>query len=302
MTIEFKGGRLPNDPTKARLKLRPLLEAAVTYPENKDWYSRVSSWPMYLNDRYGDCTCATVGHIIQQLTTYGEGKTETISDADVIKAYSAVSGFNPATGANDDGAVIQDVLNYWRKQGIGGHKIVAFAEVDVNNMNEVRQAVNLFGNVYLGINFPNTAMDQFNAGKPWDYVRGAYSEGGHAINAVYYDVSDGKLKVITWGRVQEMTQAFWDKYVDEAWVVISEEWLDANRRNPDGVDVSVLGEQFTEITGEASPFPVTPSPEPKPVAPSVDDDFAAVASEWLSTKHYFYKDFQKKLQAWLDNR
>ena len=34
-------------------------------PAAVDWGKNVSSWPMYLNDKYGDCTCAAVGHMLK---------------------------------------------------------------------------------------------------------------------------------------------------------------------------------------------------------------------------------------------
>jgi hypothetical protein len=294
---EFYGGRLPENKAKPRLKLAPLL-TTLQFPENKDWYSAVSDWPMYLNDQMGDCTCATAGHIIEQATTYGQKNTVKITDNDVLKAYVDNSGFNPDTGANDNGAVVQDVLNYWRKTGIGGHKILAFARVDESNLDEVRAAINLFGTVYLGINFPKSAMQQFDAGEPWHPVSGSSIAGGHAINAVYYDISDGMYKIVTWGKVQRMTQAFWDAYVEEAWVVISPEWLDANNKNPDGIDMSTLGEQFTQITGEPSPFPKVPAP----VTEDPDKVLEDFVRGWLGSGRRYYPLLQKALRNWLATR
>jgi len=302
---DFKLGRLPADPTTPKLKLASFLTATapVVYPENRDWLSLVPHWPMYLNDRIGDCTCATAAHLVQVFNRYGQKKDVQVTDNDVLTAYSAVSGYDPATGANDDGAVVQDVLNYWRKEGVGGHKILAFAQVDHKNPDELRSAMNIFGNIYLGIDFPNTAMAQFDNDEPWDFVHGAYSEGGHAINAGYYDVSDGMWKIITWGKVQPMTQAFFDAYVDEAWVVISQEWLDANNRNPEGIDMATLGDEFTRLTGEANPFPeVQPTPAPSPDPNQVDEKFATTLVNWLARKPWFYKDVQVAAQEWLRNR
>lgn len=302
---DFKLGRLPADPTTPKLKLASFLTTTtpVAYPENRDWLSLVTHWPMYLNDRIGDCTCATIGHLVQVFNRYGQKRDVQVSDNDVLTAYSAVSGYNPNTGENDNGAVVQDVLNYWRKTGVGGHNILAFAQVDFKNPDELRAAMNIFGNIYLGIDFPDSAMVQFNQGEPWDVVPEAFSEGGHAINAGYYDVSDGMWKVVTWGRIQPMTQAFFDKYVEEAWVVISQEWLDANGRNPEGLDMTTLGDEFTRITGEASPFPeVQPTPAPNPVPNQADEDFAKALVKWLAKKPWFYKDVQAAAQAWLKNR
>jgi len=255
--ITFTPGVLPNDPAKPRLKVARFLKVP-TYPASLDYLSKVKNYPMYLNDRIGDCTCAGAGHMIQAESTYGQGSTQTVSDDDVLTAYEAVSGYDPSTGANDDGAVMQDVLNYWRKTGIGGHQILAFAELDINNMDEVKAAMNTFGAIYVGIDFPDSAMDQFNRNEPWDVVDGASIEGGHAIHGGAY-LEDGTMKFVTWGQIQDMTQAFWDKYVFEAWVVITPEWLSAEGTSPTGLDLHELGEELAELTGGDNPFLQAPT-------------------------------------------
>lgn len=256
--IEFHGGRLPNDPSKPRLKFRSFLEESFTFPDSVDYLSLVDSWPMYLNDRLGSCTCAGAGHLIQAESRYGQGATQTITDSDVLTAYSAVSGYDPATGANDNGAIMQEVLDYWRKVGIGGHNIVAFAEVDITNPGELMAAMNIFGALYIGFEFPRSAMDQFNNYEPWDYTGDSPIEGGHAVHGGAYKVGDN-WKVTTWGEVQDMTQAFWDHYVFEAWVVITPEWLNAQGQSPTGLDLYGLGEQLQDLTGEPNPFLPAPT-------------------------------------------
>lgn len=311
MTIEFHPGVLPNDPSKPRLKIGRFLTTVPTeHPASLDYLSRVKNYPMYLNDNIGDCTCAGAGHIIQAESTYGQGSTQTVSDNDVLKAYEAVSGYDPKTGDNDNGAVLQDVLNYWRKTGIGGHQILAFAELDTKNMDEVKSAMNTFGAIYVGFNFPDSAMDQFNNGQPWDVVRGATIEGGHAVHGGAY-LENGILKFVTWGAVQEMTQAFWDKYVFEAWIVITPEWLAANGKSPTGLDLYALGEALADITGGANPFPApTPAPTPEPTpspTPTPDDSdetLAAWLTEWFQKGHTLphHSHLEAVLRTWLDQR
>jgi len=209
-----------------------------------------------------NCTIATVGHAIQLASHYGQGKTVTISDQAVLDKYAALSGYNPVTGANDTGLVVQNVLNDWVKVGIDGHKALAFAQVDLANRREVLAAIAIFGWVYLGINFPDSAMDQFNAGKPWDVVRGATMEGGHAIPAGAYDTTH--RSVVTWGRAQLMTPAFWAEFVEECWVVVTPEWLSAAGSTPTGLDLHGLGEDFASLTGRPNPFPdAKPAPVPE---------------------------------------
>jgi len=72
----------------------------------------------------------------------------------VLDLYERVSGYDPATGANDNGAVELDVLNQWRQVGIGGHKIGAFVAVSPSDAREVKEAIYLFGGVYIGISLP----------------------------------------------------------------------------------------------------------------------------------------------------
>ena len=69
------------------------------------------------NDKIGDCTCAAAGHLIMEWTSLAQPKMFTPTDPQIVAAYSAITGYNPKTGANDNGAAELDVLNYWRKTG-----------------------------------------------------------------------------------------------------------------------------------------------------------------------------------------
>jgi hypothetical protein len=283
MSLAFHGGRLPAQPARPRLRFGAYLTGAPlpSPPASVDWLSKVSSYPMYLNDQLGDCTCAAVGHMIQAETSYGQGHTVTVTDQDVLTVYEKVTGYTPSDPSTDQGAVIQDVLGYWQKTGMAGHKILAFAAVDVSNMVEVEQAINLFGSVDIGFNFPASAMDQFNAGKPWDVVKGSRIEGGHSVPVGRYEA--GSLFCVTWGAVQEMTAAFWKKYVDEAWVVITQDWVNAQGADPQGFSLYQLGQDLAALTGQPNPIPQpqpqpTPTPTPVPPSPVVDPADVALAA------------------------
>jgi hypothetical protein len=211
----------------------------------------------------------------------------------VLKAYEAVSGYTPGRPDTDQGAVMQDVLDYWRKTGIGGHRILAFAEVDVHNAAEIEMALYLFGHVYVGLNVPQSAEDQFGNGVPWDVVADDGGiRGGHAVDLGYWNANmpgKTKLAVVTWGARQEMTAAFWSKYVEEAWVVADADWIGAAGSSPAGLDVATLNAQFTALTDQPGPFPVVPGPVPTPPAPSPADPadvaFAAVLRRWVHRPH-----------------
>lgn len=83
-----------------------------------------------LNTELGDCTCAAIGHIIQAWTAE-DGAQVILPDSDILAAYEGACGYNPADPMTDQGGVELDVLNYWRKAGVGGHRIAAYMSLQV---------------------------------------------------------------------------------------------------------------------------------------------------------------------------
>jgi hypothetical protein len=225
-----------------------------------DRCSAVSSWPMYCNgpdsqnaivcpgspNGIGDCTCAAIGHMVQGWTTYGQGSTITVPAQSVVGMYSAVSGYNPQTGNNDNGAEMQDVLAYMKATGIPDssgavHKVAAYAVFgDPTDEVLMAQVLDVFGTVYVGINVPESAQQQFQNG-PWTYEPGSPIEGGHAICLQRRRVGGtGVLEYITWGAVQNTTRGFQKAYAEEAWAVVSQDWLNKNGTTVEGMDLSQL--------------------------------------------------------------
>lgn len=204
----------------------------------------VPSWPMYGNDRLGDCTCAAVGHMIQAWTAAAGGE-KTPAEADVLEAYI------PGTGADDTGRMELDVLNYWRKTGVGGDKILAYAAIDPGNVEHVRAAIWLFGGVYTGIALPRTAQrqvvwDLVGDGKSGDSQPGSW--GGHAVPYEEYD-QEG-FTVVTWGGTLKLTDAFHSGYTDEVYAVLSTDLLNAGK-TPQGFDLATLQADLAAIGSPA---------------------------------------------------
>lgn len=287
LPVTFQGGRLAPVRTKPRLKLRPFLAAPTAPPASVDWYSRVEAWPLYGNDQIGDCTAAMVAHNLQNTSTYGDGKTVTVPEDDVIAAYSRVSGYRPGHPDTDRGAVLQDVYADWRKNGMAGHRALAFAEVEPSDAAEVKMAINTFGAVGVGMVVTETMMNDFNTGRGWSRT-GGRSLGGHAVVAVGYDA--GGLDIVTWGEVIRMSWGVWRRTVDEAWIAVVPEWInDVSNVSPLGVDLYGLGEAMAALTGDANPFRPDPAPRPVPPGPVPRPDAADVAlaasmKTWLAAR------------------
>ena len=204
------------------------------------------SWGMMGNDKIGDCTCAAAGHLIMEWTD-DNGALFTPADGDIVAAYSAITGYNPKTGKNDNGAVETKVLNYWRKTGIAGHKIFAYAALEPKNHNHIMLSAFLFGGCYIGMALPITAQRQ----KVWSVPPGGAtgqgapgSWGGHAVPVIGYD-SHG-LTVITWGATKKMTWSFWDAYCDESYAVISTDFA-GQKTSPSGFDFAALQADLKQV-------------------------------------------------------
>lgn len=271
--VEFRHGWNPTPAFRPRLRMDRALSDTATVPASIDYYTGLPAIGMLGNDLYGDCVFAGDGHIVEQQTFFGQGTETTVSTAQALAAYTAVTGFNKNDPSTDNGAQISDGLNYLRKTGMAGVQIAAYGQVSVSAIAKVKLAVYQFGAVSIGFNFPAVAMDQFNNGDPWDVVQDDGGiEGGHCVIVVGYDAT--YLYVYTWGAVQKMTYAFWNKYVEEAWPVISQAWVRATTGlDPIGVSVGVLGQEFTAVTGQPSPFPAPgPTPVDPPPPPPTDLD------------------------------
>jgi hypothetical protein len=192
-------------------------------------------WLMLGNDQYGDCVFAGADHETMLLNKLG-GKVVSFGSEEALSDYSAVTGFNPDDPSTDQGTNVRDALTYRRHTGVVDakhrrHKIGAFAALEVGNVQHIKEAIHLFGVVGVGIEFPASAMDQFNEGKPWAVVPGAQIEGGHYVPAIGY--GPRSVYVVSWGRVVEMSWQFFATYTDEAWAILSSEFL-TKGRSPQG--------------------------------------------------------------------
>lgn len=215
-----------NFPLTRYVKSSVLLPAAPTYTH----YGQVVTqqhgvYPMYDNDKLGDCTTAAAGHM-EQVWSYVAGSPET-------PPLKAVDALYWATGTQDDGRYLDQVLVEWRKgAGLDGEQILGYASVNVKDRAAVCAALWLFGGLYIGIGLPVTAQRQttwhVDAAAP-AADRAPYSWGGHCVNASGYSTSG--VWFATWGKLMRMTWGFWNAYVDEAFAIINPDWL-TNGKSP----------------------------------------------------------------------
>jgi hypothetical protein len=200
---------------------------------------------MALNDQLGDCTVAAIVHLIMAWSRISSGTAVSIPDADALAAYSAVSGYDPKTGANDNGAQLLDVLAYHRQTGIAGNRNLAYAGLDLRFADSTRNAVNLFGGAYVSLSLPVSAMDQNEQGLAWTVPWFSLSEGLHCVPVLSY--SPDWLWCITWGGIQGMTWDFYTRYAQEAYAVLDPSWLSGSGTSPTGLNLSALQSDLSAV-------------------------------------------------------
>lgn len=250
--------------------LRPRTNASagletVSSTMDVDRASKVTQWPMYCNgpdagnppaspDGIGDCTVAAMAHGYTALSVYAGKPQPLFSDHEIIKAYTAVSGYNPSTGGSDNGAQMQDVLAHNLSTGMTDttgktHKVISYAALgNPTDVMLLSRCLRTFGWVYVGINCPQSAQDQF--GSVWTYVPGSPIDGGHAIGLhrrMPYTSRVGVFDFATWGALQFVAIGFIRHYVEEAWVVVSEDWIEANGSSVDGIALAALEDDMRYV-------------------------------------------------------
>lgn len=219
--------------------LLPKVPSAVRY--SKVLKKHAYPFPMYGNDTLPDCTTAAVGHA-ERVFSYNAGQPEDPTEQDVLAIFDA-------TGPRNDGRYCLDILNYWRTVGFGAdkEKIGAFVQVNPKHRVEVEAAIWLFGGVYTGFALPNSAQSQ----ERWTVQRGPNGEagswGGHCVFLPDYTKMRGPT-CITWGRLIEMSFGFWSAYCDEAYAILSPDWVDGSRKAPSGFDLKSLTADLAEVT------------------------------------------------------
>ena len=212
-------------------------------PPSVAWSPAVKvPWGMLLNDSLGDCTIAGILHLLE-CQSFNAGGAFIPTNTEALSYYETIDGYVPGDSSTDQGGIELDVLSYCRKNGIAGQPVSGFAAVAPLSKNEIRQAIALFGGIYIGVTLPVSAQTQevwWNAGSNDGGVW-----GGHAVPIVDYD--EKSLTCVTWGALKKMTWSFFHRYCDEAYAVLSPDFIRAGGEAPSGFDLAQLQSDLAAI-------------------------------------------------------
>jgi hypothetical protein len=232
-------GRLPSrhDPRTLNLAkyLRPDLPPP---PPTRTWNAAVPEWGLGGNDQYGNCVIVSAAHEILLWNACARSKIKPISDQQIIELSAQLGALN--------GYNILDRLNYWRQYGMWRNAILAYAAINPQQPDEVKQTIALGGIADIGLNLPLA----WRHSKTWDIGHGpAYRPGtwgGHSVPLVGYD--HNQAICITWGREQAITWPALYEYCDEGYAIIDPSWIQPDGNAPSGLDLNALLADLTTAT------------------------------------------------------
>lgn len=197
------------------------LSKLPTPPEKIGFWNIGRPWEMYANDQYGCCVWAGAAHEHMMWAACGERPRVDFTDANVLADYATVAGFDPKNPDTDEGTDMGAAAAYRRKTGIvdakgNRHTVDAYVSLKPGNPDHLAIATYLTGAVGVGLMLPGSAMEQFDAEKPWQPVaKSGGPAGGHYVSCIGRN-SVGDFLVVTWGRIHAMSPKFYATYNDES--------------------------------------------------------------------------------------
>lgn len=245
--MNFKCGKQAPKYDKRTLHMENYLAPKVQLPPtppSADIGKGITDWPMFANDRFGCCVLSYAANHLM-VRTSDAGHITVLSDTDVLEAYHEITGFDPVTGANDNGTNMLDAYKYLRTVGIGGKKIDAFAALNPRNLDYVKFCIAYFEGIGIGVRLPNNYIDSLGSDGPWTLSGNPNPSLGHCVLAEDYD--EESIWVRTWRLHKQLTWDQYLQYVDEAWVAFASDMLDDSGKSPAGFDSQSLLNDLTAI-------------------------------------------------------
>jgi len=192
------------------------------------------------NDAVGNCVFAGPGHLVNMVRAQ-TGGTSRVTREDTIAAYSKYAGYDPITGANDNGFYVRDMLGIWQKDGLYGTKNLAYALVNWRDPEEVAIASWLGCGTIGGYLLPIASQSQQDGvGRQlwyvptggWPVKEGPGTWGGHCM---WLRGTSPRLSTAnSWGIDVTWTTDWQNQCCDEMWVVIVDAWQLTTGRAPNG--------------------------------------------------------------------
>jgi hypothetical protein len=250
-----KYGRLPRtfNPAVPHWSALRMGAAPIAVPETVDYTVGLpANLGAMLNDTLGDCAEAGWYHA-DQVWSVAAGKPILTASDSAVQALYETQGYVPGNPSTDRGTVLQSLLAYLVTTGApfadgSRQKLTAFVELDPKNSADLDRATYESGLLYLGFNMPAFMQALESPGSVWDIQPGSDQSiiGGHCVISPGYE--PGRRRIVTWGSADYwMTDAFWARFVDECYALVSAEFAESSGLTPLGMPIPALEAQMQAL-------------------------------------------------------
>ncbi len=295
----FKFGRKPRKPGLVHLHFSDFVEHVKmpAIPNSFDYWPKANSAlrDIYGNDELGDCAIAMMFHAAGTFTGNATGTPFHATRDQVVAAYSKVGGYVPGDSSTDNGCVLTDVFDYWKKTGLpNGEKILGYVSINASSFKDVLAANYLFENLCFGMGLPDAWVNPFPSdGGTWDIAGLPNPDNGHAVLGCSGNASGmaAGIYVDTWGERVRITPAAIAGYAGsthggELWSVITPDILaKGQQKAPNGVAWGDLIAAFNSLGGHV-PLPPPPVPPSKGVSLAQAENIVKLA--FSNQKSWFF--------------
>jgi|SRR3989304_2882336 len=237
-SLRYPLGKLEYKYDERTLQISEFIDPEFWFPPSYDFDKDRRSFPVtsWGNTLWGNCVIASRANHLLRLERIEQRRTVKLKDYHVIDKYKELTGSLNPGDTFDQGLVVLDTLKDWRNNGwhldlirkhLSQHKIykiAAFGELNPLDKVQLRRACFYLFGIQMGFWLPLSAQTQTSQGY-WDIVESSpYSKpgswGGHLVYAKKYDTDN--FYVLTWGKEIRVTNAFIEKYCDEAWAIVDD--------------------------------------------------------------------------------
>lgn len=267
MTFQiYAGGRRPPHPdeTHPRAWVQDVwdtasLEAAVRPGDIADFGSVIplDQWGMDGNDSAGDCGLAGMDHWQMAVTSRVTGSWQSWGTQACLELYSQLGGYVPGDPSTDNGTVLQDNLNFWRHNPVGGMELLGFAALRPGSWTRAVRVgmMRTCGPLYKGLTLQQDQEQQFP--EAWHWVPGGVIAGGHCTVQVAEVHGPDEAEDVSWGAGVRCNTQFITDATEEMWILFTEASVDAAGRNPYGYSLADMNARIASLTGEVNPLRLT---------------------------------------------
>ena len=230
-------GRLPKKNDPRTLKLAKYAANLPPAPSQVEYAPPGLNWEMAGNDQFGDCVLACKYHMLKSWIMDESSIEFKVPEKEITTKYFQL------TGGRDAGLNLLDVNNEFKSNGLFGHKIDGYAQVNVKDLAEVKQAIYLFGGLDIGI----SVLPQFEQAAPGGVWKGkGRSLGGHGIPLLGYDDAKKLFTLCSWGSIYYLDYDCFSYVCDEGYALMSPDWC--NQFSPAGFNCTELQNDLQLLT------------------------------------------------------